>query len=587
VPSLSVAPDAKPAIVDAKARNVAARGHQDTAGSKFAPAGLETAPLSLIVCGLAIGALLGAFAPAIDQRGIDGALVLAGIVHYPPQSPLAPYFLDSWTSIHQIGALLLRAGIAQNHVNTLFILLPCALLVCGYVMIIYGVSGRFLISLLAGPLCYLANPLAPLFASPDYTTLGLLWSQVTEGTFGFWAHAGAVWVIGCVAAGRYGLAGFSALALLCVHPVMGAYMTALLAATLVAGRIFFGLHMPGLAKGAAFGACVTLISLAAYFKTRSGFSAPIDQIAYDAYLRLWDVHQSHVMTSGNAIRIAVAAVVGLTALSVFLSLRIARRDSTVLVCVLLLLAITGSTAAYYAVHLVPQFLPELVLRALPARLLNVQAFVSTPLTLGLAICIADRAIKNKTGAFVWAARLLPIAVALLVIVSATVYALQRRNAMLAYAQTVIDTRILGRLSPVQQQSEAFWRDVRAAGVSGLVLTSSRDSATSLFHGHLPIAVYGDAMDFFHYIPQAAGRSARIVTEGYGIPFSDPPPEILHAARLPVDAGRDYWAGLSGDDWCRISNDLGITALVAPKDWPVKLPALVRGPELTLYTVSCH
>ncbi len=576
---MSVAPDAKSAIVDARARDTEAHGHQDVAGP---------APLSLIICGLAIGAFLGAFAPAIDQRGIDGALVLAGIVNYPPQSPLAPYFLDSWTSIHQIGALLLRAGIAQDHVNTLFILFPCALLVCGYVMLIYGVSGRFLISLLAGPLCYLANPLAPLFASPDYTTLGLLWSQVTEGTYGFWAHAGAVWVIGCVAAGRYTLAGFSALVLFCAHPVMGAYMIALLAATLAAGRIFFGLHMPGLAKGAALGVCVTLISLGAYLKTRSGFSAPIDQMAYDAYLRLWDVHQSHVMTLSNAIRIAVAAVVGMTALSVFLALRGARRQSTVLVCVLLLLAVTASTIAYYAVHVVPQILPALLLRALPARLLNVQAFVSTPLALGFAICIADRAVKHrKTGTLHWAARLLPVAMVLLVIASATVYALQRRHAISAYAQTVIDTRILGKLSPAQQQSETFWRDVRAAGITGLVLTSSPASMTSLDRGHLAIVLYSEAMDFLNYVPQTAGAVARIVAEGYGFPFSDPPPEILHAARLPPDAGKIYWAGLNGDDWCRISRDLGIAALVAPKDWPVKLPALVRGPELTLYAVSCH
>lgn len=85
----------------------------DLTESKSVPAGSEPAPLSLIICGLAIGTLLGAFAPAIDQRGIDGALVLAGIINYPPQAPLVPYFLDSWTSIHQIGALLLRAGIAQ------------------------------------------------------------------------------------------------------------------------------------------------------------------------------------------------------------------------------------------------------------------------------------------------------------------------------------------------------------------------------------------------------------------------------------------------------------------------------------------
>ena len=449
--------------------------------------------------------------------------MLAGIVNYPPQSPLAQYFLDSWTSIHQIGALLLRAGIAQNHVNTLFILLPCTLLVSGYVMIVFGVSGRFFISLLAGPLCYLANPLAPLFASPDYTTLGLLWSQVTEGAFGFWAHAGAVWVVGCVAAGRYTLAGFSALVLVCVHPVMGAYMTALLIATLVAGRISFGLSMPELVKGAAFGVCVTLISLAAYFKTRSGFSAPIDQAAYEAYLRLWDVHQSHVMTLGNAIRIAVAAVLGVAALSAFLALRVARRESTTLVCVLILLAVAASTIAYYAVHIVPQILPELVLRTLPARLLNVQAFVSTPLVLGMAICIADRAVKNrKTGTFVWAARLLPIAVALLVIASATVYVLQRRDAMSAYAQTLIETRILGNPSLAQQQSAIFWRDVRAAGVTGLVLTSSRRLSGESLSRPSGDCALRPSHGFFPLQPAGRGQSCPDRHRGLWHPILGPP-----------------------------------------------------------------
>ena len=547
-----------------------------------------TAPLSFIASALFIAVVLGVLAPAIDQRGVDGSLVLAGIVNYPPQSPMSAYFLDSWTLIHQFGALLLRAGMDQSRVNALIFLLPCALVVCGYAMIIYGFTGRYLFSLLVGPLCYLANPLAPLFASPDYTTLGLLWSQASEGTFGFWAHACAAWVIGCVAGGRYALAGFSALVLVSAHPVMGAYMTALLATTLFVGRAFLGLDMPDLAKGAAWGACVTLVSLVAYLKTRSGFSAPIDAAAYDAYLRLWDVHQSHTMTLGQEIRIAGAAVLAIGALAIFIALGVSRRNSAVLTCALVLLAVTVSTIAYYAVHLVPEFLPALVLRTLPARLLNVQAFVSTPLAVALATCVADRSVQyRKTGAFIWAARLLPVAVLLLVIVSVTAYALPRRRAIFDYAQIILETRILGKTSPAQLQSEAFWRDVRGAGVNGLVLTSPAASTVSIYQGHLPIALYGEAMDFFHYIPQAAGTVARVVTEGYGISFSDPPPEILHAARLPPDAGQRYWAQLNDEDWCRMCRDLGVTALVAPVDWTVNLPVLARGPQLVLYKVSCR
>jgi hypothetical protein len=59
---------------------------------------------------LAIGLLLGLLAQVTSQEGLDGSLVLAGIVHYPPQSLMNQYFLGSWTIIHQLGALLLRAG---------------------------------------------------------------------------------------------------------------------------------------------------------------------------------------------------------------------------------------------------------------------------------------------------------------------------------------------------------------------------------------------------------------------------------------------------------------------------------------------
>ncbi|MGB6796314.1 MAG: hypothetical protein WBE48_07095 [Xanthobacteraceae bacterium] len=117
---------------------------------------------------MAIGLLLGLLAPVTSQEGLDGSPVLAGIVHYPPQSPMNQYFLGSWTIIHQLGALLLRAGLDQAYVSELFFLVPCALMVGAYAAVVYCFSGQFLMSLLAAPLCFLTNPLAKFFASPDY-----------------------------------------------------------------------------------------------------------------------------------------------------------------------------------------------------------------------------------------------------------------------------------------------------------------------------------------------------------------------------------------------------------------------------------
>ena len=151
---------------------------------------------------------------------------------------------------------------------------------------------------------------------------------------------------------------------------------------------------------------------------------------------------------------------------------------------------------------------------------------------------------------------------------------------------MVATRGLADASTAAQGDASFWRDVRTAGITGLVLTSREASRPALYYGHLPVALNVGSFDFIPYIPQAAGAVARIVQEGYGISFSDPPPEYRHGGKLPADGGRAYWAKLTPDDWCRISRGLGVGALVAPSGWTVKLPPVAKGAGFTLYNVLC-
>jgi hypothetical protein len=530
----------------------------------------DPAPILLIVCALLVGLLLGVLAPAPEQFGMHGSLVLAGTVNYPPQSPMSAYFLNSWTIIHQFGAVLLRAGVHQTYVNKIIFVIPCALLVCAYAMIIYGFSSRFLLSLLGASLCYLANPLARLFASPDYSTLGMLWSQPTEHTFGSWAQIGAVWVIGCVAAGRNALAGFSALVLIAVHPVLGTYMTGLAIAVFL-GATYLELDMRGFAKGMAWGAGLTMVSFVFYLKMRSEFSAATDHAAFDAYMRVWDFHRNQPMTITRAFRIGIAAVLSIALLSAFIVFIRPRRNAAILTSAMVVLAVIISTIAYYVTHVVPDLLPELVMRAMPGRLLNVQAYVSTPLALAIALSVADHSTKHwRTTAFTRIAVRLPVVIVLVVIASYSLVNLVNRS----------------KEAFTRNSSEAFWHRIRSAGVDGLVLESPDYWAPTLYHGHLPVALYARDFDFIAYLPQTAGAVARVVEEGYGVSFFNPPPEMWYFPGVGSSAVRQYWAKLASDDWCRISRDIGIVAVVAPSHWTVRLPILVPGAERTLYSISC-
>ena len=57
------------------------------------------------------------------QYGIDGGLVLSGIVKYHDlNSPMVYYYLNSWTSIHQFSALLLKSSLDSIFPTKFFIL---------------------------------------------------------------------------------------------------------------------------------------------------------------------------------------------------------------------------------------------------------------------------------------------------------------------------------------------------------------------------------------------------------------------------------------------------------------------------------
>jgi len=492
------------------------------------------------------------------------------------------YFLDSWTIIHQIGALMLRAGLNLAYVNELIFLFPCALLVCAYATVIYCFSGQYWLSLFAAPLYYLTNPLAKFFASPDYATLGLIWDQASDHTYGSWAHVGAVWVIGCVAAGRNALAGFSALILIAVHPVLGVYMVALLATALFVARFLFGANVSGFAKGAVWGAGIVILSFAAYLETRPGVSGTIDYAAFAAYMDSWDTHRSHAITADLALRIGVAAVIAVAMLSMFLIFARPRSNAALLTAGVVLLAVIASTIAYFAEHLVPHLLPEIVLRAAPGRLLNVQAFLSTPMALGLALYAIGQAARDwRIAAVRLAGRAVPIVIALGVAVDLAGHILSRRHLISDDARAV--TALVR--GPARDDAP-FWSRVRTIGATGLVLTSRSAARPALYYGHLPVALNVGAIDFIAYLPQNAGPVARIIEDGYGVSFSHPPPEFRHAGALPPDGGRAYWAQLSPDGWCRISHDLDVGAVVAPNDWSVSLPRLASGAEFTMYKIAC-
>ena len=179
------------------------------------------------------------------------------------------------------------------------------------------------------------------------------------------------------------------------------------------------------------------------------------------------------------------------------------------------------------------------------------------------------------------------AVALLVVLAELIMAIYSRGDLMRNNLRMLSAmRGLGDRSAANEGSASFWRDVGNSGVGGEVLTSRSASRPALVYGHVPVALNAGSFDYIPYIPQTAAAVARLVEDGYGISFSDPPPQIRHGGGLPPDGGRAYWTKLTPDDWCRLSRRLGVGALIVPSDWSVNLPPLVSGATFTMYRIAC-
>jgi hypothetical protein len=528
-------------------------------------------PLGLICAAFVLGAALR-LPLAGPERALQGALVVAGVVAYPPSALMAHYYLGSWTLLHQLGALLLLAGVPESVLELLYRVLPAGFVLGAFTMWIYGCCGRPVFSVVAATLCFLSGIFVDRLASPDYPLMGIPWNRAAWHTYGIWSGALAAFSFGALAGGRNLLAGASAGLLVAVHPAIGAYTAAVVGAVWLGGRLVWReLPVAGIGRGLAFGGLATLASLAAYLALRPPVEVAVDAGALETYGVVWDFHRSVPMLPAPVI-LAPLALLAVVPLAMFRFSSGARSGADV-AALALLATLAASGALYFAVHLVPWLVPGFVERAIPGRLLNLHAALAGVIVVGGATWCVERVLVAR-----WRhAGLIYLVFALLLAVGTGV-----AQPLRAFGTAA--SEFAERRWPHLFERDRFWSEVRSAGTGGLVLTSFHSTHSALVAGHLAVAFDPTGFDFVPYLPHTAAEVRRLVERGYGVSFASPPPELLRRGALEGDPQRAYWEGLGREEWAGLGAELGVAGVVAPSEWWLDLPPRVRGPHFTFYAI---
>ena len=533
----------------------------------------------LIVVSAVVGSII-AIPVSGEQISIDGALALTGTVKYAPDQYMAQFHFLWWTAVNQLCAALLWLGIKQSIVAVAPAVIAIGILTSGLAMLIFGLTKNPVISFLAAIFCVCTGTLTPLFSSPDFGAYG--GRGILSGPIGYSAiygmSAGALssFSIGALSAGRNTLGGISAGILISVHPVMGAFVVGMMLALLVLKNLVINdLSTKGLAKGLLIGCALSALSFAVFWIMKVPSIGEVDQQDFATYLKVWDSHRATAMTLHNTIRVLVGTL--LLFLMCVVMVAFSAGQSWATAVTFIALSTATSTFLYFSVHLIPQLLPQFVIRAIPGRFLDVHAYVAGPFLIGFALSLSPYFFKLSKASQAKPSQAKPpyVMLAALVLLWSPILPSQTRS-YLGSVEKWISTH--------SHYDDPFWQKVRNLEDVGPVLASQTAYYHAVRYGHLAAVFDPGDFDFTAYLPHIVKQTRHYIERGFGVSFENPPAGMRNRPNLGPDGGREYWQQMSEIEWNNVVRELGFLAVIAPSEWKINLPVRLRSNEFSLYEI---
>jgi len=559
---------------------------------------------STVFLGAVLGFAFGFLHPA-TQVAIEPAQVLTGIVSYPTDNAFWLYETRLWTVLHQLLALLLRAGVGERTLSQLLSGGAGALNFAALAAFARALGGGRFFAVIAGFLFWALHPVSWGWGYP----ILLVGHPHTYGTYGL---AWAVLACSAIGAGRsfWGAAmlGFAP----AIHPTVGAFTAATTGIAALLGWRSLAEQRSALMRGAALGVAGTAASLVLQ-RWMEPAAPPPDVAAIDrlfpVFLREWDAHrQPFLVTFAHVWMLALGAAVAIAWLRRGLAAAQALLLRTLLVVVAL-----GIVFALVNQSVPLASLPRWVQSAMAIRSLNFAVLTFLPLLVaaltqpgaswlglgGVALLGAIALFRQYVpGLDTWG--LAAVAVAALVATAlgrrATDEVADPRRARAFEALAVllsigVANALYWSERSYPQRVAADLRDrtsdralAAAADGHGLLAVAPGVERAQLATRR-PIVIDPQALDMVAYVPAGLPALARAVDDLYGIDFGAPLAADAHLSVLPEGTVQAIWERRTPSEWIAVAREFDAHDVLTPASWHLQLPEVARSPVFALYRVD--
>jgi hypothetical protein len=582
---------------------------------------LKVGPTALWVCLVsgAIGFRVGAVGYADWQDVVEPAQVVAGLVAYPHSTPFFIYQTKLWTILHQVLAVLLRAGVSEITLSTAVSGLLGAVSFQALSMFVYAFA--------RSPLLAIGAPLIIFFTrAAEFGVVYPIWLLGTSYTYGVIGLSVIVLAAALVGAGALRIGSFVLGVAPAIHPSLGMWLWLIAALCVLWDFRHLRQELGPALRFFFVGAAVTAASLTVQLTVISQYSQyggpAIDAATAEKYLAgfvsFWDGHRQPVRLRSDGLALNIAAlVVGLFWLTKFAT--DVPRSSLFLLRFIVVSA--GLSLVVSAMSWIPpDRLPPSLLIVMPARVLNVNAMTFAALLLGilgayrnalwsraLTVGLIVGLIVGNRSLFSGAIQSINSAVVMLVatIVAIVAAALSRRHLALSPSTrrfTGMASQIL-RIAAVLALGWAgiqTWRSSRPGAFAlhdrtndfvfqsisrgkGLLLTGG-DLHMIQLRTRRPVLLDGGGLDGLPYAIEAAPEMERILRDAYSIDLLNPPDEARYRGSIPNQFNRNAWEMYSLERWQLIAREYGVTQVLTPEYWNLKLPVAAQNRTVTVYDI---
>jgi hypothetical protein len=562
-----------------------------------------------------LGFLIGMLRFPTWQVAVEAAQVVAGVVQYPPDNPFYLYQMKLWTVLHQVSAVLIRAGVSEIALSRIISGLLGMVSFQALALLVYTFGRNSLLAIFSPAFIFYTRA-AEHGAIYPIALLG------TDHTYGVIGLSTALLVVALLGAGFYRTGLFLLGVAPAIHPSIGGWLLLIVACCVVWDFKSIRTELRPSLPFFAAGCVVTGISLAVQLGLSWNLPSA-DGATASRYLKVfvteWDLHRrpAAVVSVGTILNVDLL-VIALAWLYAFKAdlWPIARFVLRVFV-----VSAALSLPLAFVSWLPPDTVPPALLTVMPSRFLNFNVLAFVPVVIGLlgryrenlwtrlvtaaflvALFVSYRSMwwdgrppaaglgeyirLNPWHVFV-AASLALLAIRMTPLWKGVHPAPAVRTIAAISLAVLMSAVVLTWRRPVpypllDRTNDPFWQ-VAAEEQRGLLLTAGSFHLVQLYTRR-PVLLDGGALDFLTYAPGGGPAVERVLRDVYGIDFFNPPDDARQTAAIPHSYTKPVWERYSRNRWLEIGWTFGVSQVLTRADWTLDLPLATENRFWKLYRI---